>query len=283
MNNTRAWIVLGLALLAGLVAVVLAARWMTGRSGETAQIVVAARDVDLGAVLDATALSTIAWPGAVQPEGAFRTTKDVEGRVVKAAVTRGEPVLESRLAPLGSKGGLSAVISPGKRAITVRVNEIVGVAGFALPGSHVDVMVHTSVDNVRQSGQATPVSKIVLERILILAVAQEAGRDETKPKVVNAVTLEVTPKEAELLDVARSVGTLSLVLRNQIDPAAPNSAAIAASGVVKADLFPTPPAPPPAARVAAASRPASAPSPSPKPARPNVEVIRGVSRSVVEL
>lgn len=290
MRNMRALIVLGLAVIAGLIAVVMAARWMTQRTGETARLVVAERDVDLGTPLDASMLSTIAWPGAVLPEGGFREPKELEGRVIKSAVTRGEPILESKLAPKGTKGGLSAVISAGKRAITVRVNEVVGVAGFALPGSHVDVMVHTTVDDARR-GQGAPVSKIVLERILVLAVAQEASRDETKPKVVNAVTLEVTPAEAELLDVARSVGNLSLVLRNQIDQQSTPTL-----GTGKADLFQSLPAtaasaPPVGAatvparrpRVAVAALPPAKPASAPREERTKVEVIRGVARSEAEL
>lgn len=290
MRNMRALIVLGLAVIAGLIAVVMAARWMTQRTGETARLVVAERDVDLGTPLDASMLSTIAWPGAVLPEGGFREPKELEGRVIKSAVTRGEPILESKLAPKGTKGGLSAVISAGKRAITVRVNEVVGVAGFALPGSHVDVMVHTTVDDARR-GQGAPVSKIVLERILVLAVAQEASRDETKPKVVNAVTLEVTPAEAELLDVARSVGNLSLVLRNQIDQQSTPTL-----GTGKADLFQSLPAtaasaPPVGAatvparrpRVAAAALPPAKPASAQREERTKVEVIRGVARSEAEL
>jgi pilus assembly protein CpaB len=285
VKNLRAVIVLGVAVLAGLIAVAMAARWMTQRSGETALLVVAARDVELGTPLDPTTLSTISWPGAVLPEGAYRDPKELEGRVVKSAVARGEPLLESKLAPKGTKGGLSAVISTGKRAITVRVNEVVGVAGFALPGSFVDVMVHTTLDDSAR-GQGAALSKIVLERILVLAVAQESGRDDTKPKVVNAVTLEVSPEQAEKLDLARSVGNLSLVLRNQLDQDAANT-----RGSGKAELF----------RVAVAPQAAPAPAPAPAPRRPatvvtrvappvpaaepvnKVEVIRGVQRSEVGL
>lgn len=158
----------------------------------------------------------------------------------------------------------------GKRAITVRVNEVVGVAGFALPGNYVDVMVNTQDDLERL------VSKIVLERILVLAVAQEASRDDTKPRVVNAVTLEVSPEEAERIDLARSVGTLSLVLRNQID-----QNAAATTGITKRELLGAPPEP-----VVAAPAPAAAPAPRPRIVRQaprqqpdTVEVIRGVDRS----
>ena len=110
------------------------------------------------------------------------------------------------------------------------MNEVVGVAGFALPGTFVDIMVNTQEEGAKRDSDHS-VSKIVLERILVLAVAQEADRDDTKPKVVNAVTLEVTPEQAEMLDLARSVGTLSLVLRNQGDPDAASTA-----GATKAKL-----------------------------------------------
>ena len=100
-------------------------------------------------------------------------------------------MIESKLAPVGTKGGLSAVIADGSRAITVRVNDVVGVAGFALPGNYVDVIVNTQEQQGKTDGQS--ISKIVLEHILVLAVAQQVSRDDTAPKVVNAVTLEVTP------------------------------------------------------------------------------------------
>ena len=111
------------------------------------------------------------------------------------------------------------MIAEGKRAMTVRVNDVVGVAGFALPGNYVDIVVNTEEDTGKLSdGRTKSISKIVLDHILVLAVAQESSvREEGKPKVVNAVTLEVTPEQAEKLDLARSVGQLSLVLRNQLD------------------------------------------------------------------
>jgi pilus assembly protein CpaB len=139
-------------------------------------------------------------------------------RVLKSSLSHGDLVTKAKLAPEGTSGGLSAVIAEGNRAITVRVNDVIGVAGFALPGNFVDIIVSTQKDNVNgEHNTDMNVSKIVLERILVLAVAQELGRDDTKPKVVNAVTLEVTPEQAERLDLARSVGTLSLALRNQVD------------------------------------------------------------------
>jgi Flp pilus assembly protein CpaB len=119
---------------------------------------------------------------------------------------------------------LSHKLAPGLRAMSVRVNEVAGVAGFALPGSYVDILVNTQEVHASTMGNEQSISKIILEKVLVLAVAQETSHDDKKPKVVNAVTLQVTPEQSELLDLARNVGTLSLVLRNQADLAlAPSS------------------------------------------------------------
>lgn len=219
MKNTRTILVLAIAILSGLAAVLLASRWLTQQSNNgVAHIVVANTDISLGQRLMPELFKLVDWPASSTPPGAFTEIAMLDGRVVKTSLMRGEPVLEGKLAPLGTKGGLSAVIGEGRRAITVRVNDVIGVAGFALPGNFVDIIVNTQREGERNSSTDQNISKIVLERILVLAVAQEAGRDETKPRVVNAVTLEVTPEQAEKLDLARSVGTLSLALRNQIDP-----------------------------------------------------------------
>jgi pilus assembly protein CpaB len=207
------------------------------------------------------------------PPGAFRGAEALQGRVVKTSVSRGEPLIEAKLAPLGTKGGLSAVVSEGKRAMTVRVNDVVGVAGFALPGNYVDIMVNTQGESAKSPReQDKSISKIVLERILVLAVAQEASRDETKPRVVNAVTLEVSPQQAEQLDLARSVGTLSLVLRNQVDPQ-PGST----GGATKQSLLQVPEP----ASAAAPARPRAAPRHVAATAadRVCVQVVRGASLS----
>src|SRR5690606_1481872 len=178
---------------------------------DTSQLVVASREITIGTRLSPDFLKTVDWPSGSLPDGVFHDVSLLDGRVARVNLQRGEPLFESKLAPEGAAGGLSGVITDGKRAITVRVNDVVGVAGFALPGSLVDILVNIKDDH------RNPISKIVLGKILVLAVAQDLGRDESKPKVVNAVTLEVTPEQAERLDLARSVGTLSLVLRNQID------------------------------------------------------------------
>lgn len=280
MKNARAFGMIGISVVLGIAAVLMAWRMVEQKARvDTITVVVATKNMDLGTRLTPDMLQAIQWPKDSRPDGAFTTPdallkdpKSLEPRVIRASMQRGEPVLESKLAPLGTRGGMSAVIAPGKRAITVRVNDVVGVAGFALPGNFVDVVVNTQDDNIKPGDRERSISKIVLEHMLVLAVAQEAGRDdETKPKVVNAVTLEATPEEAEKLDLARSVGTLSLVLRNQIDPGA-----VTTAGATKDSLLQLHPAkaavPAVAAKVVAPRAPVSAPQNC-------VDVISGVQKT----
>jgi len=220
MKNRRPLMMMALAVLLGLLAVLLASHWLLRQTpAGKGKIVVAAADVSLGQRLSPEMLRLTEWPAESLPQGALQDPLKLAGRVLKSSVLRGEPLSEAKLAPVGTLGGLSALITEGRRAMTVRVNDVIGVAGFALPGNYVDIIVSTQQDaGERSSPQSRSISKIVLERILVLAVAQEVGRDETRPRVVNAVTLELTPAQAENLDLARSVGSLSLVLRNQVDP-----------------------------------------------------------------
>lgn len=257
MRSTRAFLMIGIAFLIAAAAVVLASQWV-GRQAAmaTKQVAVAAVDIEIGSRLTGQMMRAAPWPSGSIPEGATEDAAALVDRVAKTAILKGEPILEGKLAPVGTTGGLSAIVAEGKRAMTVRVNDVVGVAGFALPGNYVDIMVNTFEEGAGSSANKDKsISKIVLEHILVLAVAQEAGRDETKPKVVNAVTLEVTPEQAELLDLARSVGTLSLVLRNQVDPEA-----VATVGATKDTLLGKRAAPP---QPAPAVRPAT-PRPAPK-------------------
>ena len=281
--RSRGLLMLFIAAIAGLAAVFLAARWLQGQGGEKGRIAVANADIELGGRISGEMVRLVDWPEASVPVGAFPDASKLDGRVVLVSIQRGEPLTEGRLAPIGTKGGLSAVVPEGKRAMTVRVNDVVGVAGFALPGTYVDVMINTQDERGQKGDRDRSISKIVLERILVLAVAQEADRDSTKPKVVNAVTLELTPKDAELLDLARSVGTLSLVLRNQTDP----KATALGGGATKAELLglkaevevPKPAAPAPATPMRrAAPRPLVVVAAAPAAPQNCVEVIRGLSK-----
>ena len=267
MKNKRALIVMTIAILFGLAAVVFAARWLHNQPTDASgHILVAATDINLGQRLTPEMFKLAEWPTRSVPRGAFTDPQQISGRVLKTSLLTGEPVSEAKLAPAGTLGGLSALIAEGKRAITVRVNDVIGVAGFALPGNYVDIIVSTQKDPLPGSDmREQSISKIVLERILVLAVAQEVNRDETKPKVVNAVTLEVTPEQAEKLDLARSVGTLSLALRNQVDPQSAST-----EGATKLTLLPL-----------AAAPAAPKPAPKPAPARPTLIAARPVKEPTV--
>ena len=278
MRNSKALLMVGVALFLALAAVLVAAKWMSEQGAGGTRVAVAAGDINQGARLAAANLQLVEWPAASVPEGAVTDLKTLENRVVRANIGKGEPIVETKLAPAGTMGGLSAVVAAGKRAMTVRVNDVVGVAGFALPGNYVDILVNTQEDGAKTANRDSTISKIVLERILVLAIAQESNRDDTKPKVVNAVTLEVSPEQAERLDLARSVGSLSLVLRNQIDPDPVNT-----GGATKATLFNVKaPAEPPAK-----AEPAPVPKPrpvirqaaAPRPPADQVEIIKGLSRT----
>lgn len=289
MKISRPVIVLALSLLAGLLASVLAARWLQAQASQATPVVVASGDIPLGTPLEAGMLTTLPWPPGRLPDGAVQDPGALIGRVTRTTLSRHEPVLEQKMAAPGSRGGLSAVIAPGKRALTVKVNEVMGVAGFALPGSLVDVMVNASTEDTQRNAGAS-MSRIVLERILVLAVAQESSRDATAPRVANAVTLEVTPEQAERLDLARSVGSLSLVLRNPVDMADAQT-----HGALKNDLLgaraaslgatPTaiPARPMATKRTGAGAGPSSTPSTlhaDPDPAdTTKTEVIRGTWRT----
>ena len=280
MKSKRAIIMLALSVLLGIAAVLLAARWMGQQAAsDKTTVLVASRDMELGQAITPPMLESVPWPKGAVPNGAFDDPKKLEGRVVRISIYKGEPVLPPKLAPEGTKAGRDSVIKAGHRAITVKVNEVVGVAGFLAPGSYVDLLV-----NFRDE-RDKPMSRVVLERIMVLAIAQEAQRpDETKPRVVNAVTLEVTPEQAEKIDLARNIGTLSLILRNQVD-----TVDAATDGIRQQDLFAAA-APTPAA--------ASAPAPvkkvvqraKPKPAAANpaeepgsrVEVIRGLQKATAD-
>jgi len=258
MRNLRPFVMILMSLGIGLAAMTVAAQWLRDRGlQQTRAVLVAAHDVAAGTRLDGSMLEVAHWPNDAILAPALASLEEAQGRVTTSALMRGEPLLQAKLAAKGETGGLSAMLSEGRRAVTVKVNEVVGVAGFALPGNYVDVMVHTT------DPQNQPVSRIVLERIRVMALAQETGPQDNKPRVVNAVTLEVTPQEAERMDLARSVGTLSLVLRSQSD-----TAPVVTQGARKRDvLFAEAP-------TADAPRARHAPPPAAREERP--EVLRGV-------
>jgi pilus assembly protein CpaB len=181
----------------------------------TVQIVLAMRDVEVGTVLKEEDVKLSDWPGAV-PAGAAGKTQDVVGRGVTAPIFAKEPVIESRLAPKGAGGGLAAMIPPGMRAVAIRVNEVVGVAGFVTPGMRVDVLISGSKPG--GDGRLGTVTKTLLQNLEVLSAGTDFKKDaEGKPIQVAVVNMLVTPEQAEQLSLANSQTQIQLVLRNPLD------------------------------------------------------------------
>jgi pilus assembly protein CpaB len=209
----------------------------------TTRIVAAATDIKLGTVLRDADLTTIEVVGTL-PKGAILRAQDAIGRGVISNLYLGEPVLDNRLAAPGSGGGLAATIPQGMRAAAVKVNDVVGVAGFVTPGMHVDVLITGNPPgaNVSQGSQA----RTLLQNIDVLSAGTDIQRDaEGKPQQVQVVNLLVTPEQAELLSLASNETHIQLVLRNPLDNKLDKP-----PGTAVAQLF-SEGAPPPKAPVAA--------------------------------
>jgi len=235
-------------------------------------VVIAAADLQLGTELKADDLKVVQWPAADVPAGVFGSPKEIVGRGLIVPVVKSEPILPSKLASKEAGAGLPPVIPPGMRAVSVRVNEVIGVAGYVLPGTHVDVVATATPTQ----SQADVTSKVVLSNVQVLAAGTriEQNREDGKPLQVTVVTLLVSPEEAERLTLASTEGKIQLALRNPLDAGAP-----ATPGIRPAALLGAVAAPPPApARRAAPAVKKSAPPPEPV-APPTVEVIRGEKRA----
>ena len=180
----------------------------------TTRVIAAAKDIPLGAVLTTADLTTMTLAGP-PPKGAILKQEDAIGRGVITQISQGEPILDSQLAGLGSGGGLAPTIPQGMRACAVRVDEVVGVAGFVIPGMRVDVLVSGNPPNDPQAGVET---ETILQNIQVLSAGTDIQRDaEGKPQQVQVVNLLVTPEQAELLSLAANSLKIQLVLRNPLD------------------------------------------------------------------
>jgi pilus assembly protein CpaB len=180
-----------------------------------AQVALATRDLEVGTVLKEDDVKVADWPGAI-PVGATTQVKDIIGRGVITAIFAKEPIISSRLAPRGAGGGMAAMIPPGMRAVAVRVNEVVGVAGFVVPGMHVDVL----ISGTAPGGNASlgTLTQTLLQNIEVLSAGQDFKKDsEGKPITVQVVNMLVTPTQAEQLSLAASQTSIQLVLRNPLD------------------------------------------------------------------
>jgi pilus assembly protein CpaB len=179
-------------------------------------IVVAYRGMQLGTVLDGQNLRLISWPGDEPIAGTFTRIEDCEGRALITPVAENEPILEGKLAAREAGAGLPATIPQGMRAVSVAVNDVVGVAGFVIPGTMVDVLVTGAMPG--NSGQQNNITRTILENIRVLAAGQKVQQDrDGKPQTVPVITLLVTPEDATKLTMAATQGKIQLALRNTID------------------------------------------------------------------
>ena len=230
-------------------------------------IIVAAQDIPPGTAFNEETMKkglikTTPWPKTSIPAGAFSSPQQLVGKVNRVKIMTNEPILESRLA--GEGAGLTVRLEPGKRALALRVDEIVGVSGFIVPDDRVDVILTTTPLGAAQD---TKISKIVLQDKRVLSVAQSTEQKDGKPQLARSITLEVTPEEAEKLSLASSEGQIVLALRGLGD-----DTPVMTIGSNKRDLL----------ALAAAPHKAGGPASAPPPDKYRVEVIHGSNRNVVE-
>jgi pilus assembly protein CpaB len=300
MRNKRLIIALLAAITFGLIAAVSVKQYLLSAQAfsRTNDVVVAKVDIPVGSRIIPEQLAIAQFPADVTPVGAIaKVDENLIGRVVITAISPKDPVTESKLAPVGSLGGLSSVIPEGYRAMTVKVDDVVGVSGFIMPGTLVDIVV--VIQPPKGTANEEMISKIVLQNIKVLASGQNIDKPKNDREVersVRAVTLQVTPEQAEKLALASSEGKLQLVMRNSVDQTDEQTSGANKRTLLsgeRAMLVPepglnsnsTPKAAPTSPRrivprVVKETAPAPRNTQPPPPPRPTVEVIKGGKKEV---
>jgi pilus assembly protein CpaB len=260
----------GLALTLGVLAVVVAKASMKGSAATPAavvQVVVARNTLPAGARIGRDQLVLAPWTEGAPPQGAFTsidTVIDIRGdRYALRAIAANEPILADKVSAPGARATLSSIVGHDMRAVTIRVNDVLGVAGFILPGDRVDVLL------TRSANASDAATDILLQSVRVLGVDQEAGEIKDKAQVARAVTLEVDPDDAQKLALASAAGTLTLALRNSVDGDQAHARTVRLE-----DLRITPPRAPVRAVHAA---------PPPVAAGPTVAILRGIKSDIVEV
>jgi pilus assembly protein CpaB len=273
MTRIRVFIVLALAISAGGVFAFATYNYVQKLPAKTASIptkpvVVAAADLEVGAEITRDDVRIIDWPASAAPTTAISDPKEVIGRGLIMPMIQNEPFLNLKLASAEAGTGLPPAIPPGLRAVSVKVNEVIGVAGYVLPGTRVDVV--ATVNPGTNQGDMT--SKVILTNVQVLAAGTKIDRytDKDKPVPVSVVTLLVDPEQSERLTLASTEGKIQLALRNPLDQETPVTKGIKPALLLGAAAS-TPRA---VARVASNQKAAPAP-----PAMPTVEIIRGDKRA----
>lgn len=266
----KALLLLLIALIMGVVITILVNTLLTQevkqRSDQTVmqtqKVLVAASNLKTGMRLDKLTVKQVEWPAENLPEGTYGNIDVLLGEeppIVIKKINKNEFILPYKLSPQGARGGLPPKIPEDRRAITIEVNEISGVAGFVLPGTYVDVLL-TSKIGQKDNKLAT---QTLLQNLLVLGIDQLSSEDEDEPKVVNAVTLQVTPNEGKMLTLGQQVGRVNLLLRNEID-----ASILEKELVTINDLLDIKPAPAKVVKVYKRQRRS--------PPSPTVEIIRGL-------
>ena len=264
---------LAAALASGGLAALLAMRYLQQKATPLAaqplrsNMIVAARPLPVGTIIDEAHVKTIEWTGGSLPIGYIGNPQEVIGRGLMSDLQENEPLLESKLAPKGAGGGLPIIINEGMRGLTMRVNEVSGVAGFVTPNTRVDVLL--TMEDRNTGGE--PATRIIMQDMRVLAAGQSIQPDkEGKPQPVPVVTFLVSPEQAETLALASQQGNIQLALRNQLDTNQVKTAGTRRSALMRVGGAPT------VRRTA--SRPAE---PAPQPSSQVVEVYRGGVRTLM--
>jgi pilus assembly protein CpaB len=284
MARKRIYTVLLIAMTVGAVFAIGTYRYVQARPGNTPEaantslVVIAATNMDVGTALRPEDLRAIEWPAKSVPEGAFHKPQEIVGRGLIQPVVAFEPILPSKLASAEAGAGLPPTIPEGMRALSVRVNDVIGVAGYVLPGTRVDVLV--TVNPTDKHDDIT--SKVILANVQVLTAGTRIERDvdKDKPVSVSVVTLLVDPTQAERLTLASTEGKIQLALRNPMDKTAPDTAGVKPAVLLASAVAVARPAAP-ARRTGGGPRQAAPALPS-APARdasPVVEIIRGDKRA----
>ena len=244
---------------------------------QTKDLVVATADLPMGATVKASDLHVVKWPADAYPNGGFAKIEEVVDRSIVSNVLAEEPLVVGRLSEKNAGVGLSSVIPPGMRAVSVRVNDVIGVAGFVLPGTRVDVLVTGSPSS---GGEPNRMTTTVLQNILVISAGAKIQADARgQAENVPVVTMLVTPEQAEVLTLAASEGKIQLVLRNPVDAKTLKPGGIRVASLYSGTRTETPSAQKPR-RIVTRLVTVAPPPPPPPPVKQQVEIIRGEKRVV---
>ena len=305
MRNKRFLIVMAGALVFGLLAAFSVSRYLSSAqaTSNTVKVAVARVEIPIGTKIIEEQVMEMEFPANSTPDGTFESAGKLVGRVAIVQIAPREAITDSKLAPEGTAGGLTATIPEGYRAMTVKVDDAAGISGFIQPGALVDVVV--VIDPKENNSNQDPISKIVLQNIKVLANGQniDKPKDEREAMTVKAVTLQVTPEQAEKLALAANEGKLQLVMRNSTDQGDTQTVGVNKRSLLtgeKATPVPEPGSlkseqPAAEAKPAAARRmrpraeviiepaPMAAPQPAaPPPPRNSIEMIQGGKKQSVD-